>query len=34
MTYVEWLFLQPKPNLQEKSIPAAIYVRARQGDRK
>ena len=34
MTYVQWLFLQPNPNLQDKPIPAAFYVRASQGDRK
>jgi hypothetical protein len=34
MTYVQWLFLQPNPNPQDKSIPAAFYVRASQGDRK
>jgi hypothetical protein len=34
MTYFEWLFLQPNPNRQEKSILAATYVRARQGDRR
>jgi hypothetical protein len=34
LTYVEWLFLQPIQNPQKKFIPAAIRVRARQGDRK
>jgi hypothetical protein len=34
MTYVEWLFLQPIQNPEEKFIPAVTRARARQGHRK